>query len=85
VQELPRIINVAAPAAQHSPMFGHFPLSQMVCKQPADNADFILEYTSAEGNRLLSHFGFVAEGVFLSLFSIEKNQGLYRFPKLAEM
>ena len=31
VQILPKIINVAVPAPQHSPMFGQFPLSQIVC------------------------------------------------------
>ena len=30
VQILPRIINVAVPAPQHSPIFGQLPLSQMV-------------------------------------------------------
>jgi hypothetical protein len=31
VQTLPRIMKVAVPAPQHSPMFGQLPLSQMVC------------------------------------------------------
>src|ERR1017187_150925 len=31
VHIFPRIINVAVPAPQHSPLFGQFPLSQMVC------------------------------------------------------
>src|SRR5690554_8070128 len=31
VQILPRIMNVAVPAPQHSPIFGQFPLSHMVC------------------------------------------------------
>src|SRR5690606_21349652 len=31
VHILPKIINVAVPAPQHSPMFGQFPLSQIVC------------------------------------------------------
>src|SRR5690606_34736021 len=30
VQIFPSIINVAVPAPQHSPMFGQFPLSQIV-------------------------------------------------------
>ena len=30
VQTLPRIMNVAVPSPQHSPMLGQFPLSQMV-------------------------------------------------------
>src|SRR6478735_12549938 len=30
VQTFPRIINVAVPAPQHSPIFGQFPLSQIV-------------------------------------------------------
>jgi hypothetical protein len=67
---LPKIIKVAAPAAQHSPIFGHLPLSQIVCKQPADKADFIFEYTSAEGNVLLSHLGFVLKDEFLFRESI---------------
>ena len=33
VQISPAIINVAVPRLQHSPMFGHFPLVQMVCRQ----------------------------------------------------
>src|SRR6056297_3232087 len=31
VQISPKIINVAVPLFQHSPMFGHVPLVQMVC------------------------------------------------------
>ena len=31
VQTLPKIIKVAVPDPQHSPIFGQFPLSQMVC------------------------------------------------------
>lgn len=31
VQISPAIIKVAVPFVQHSPMFGHFPLEQMVC------------------------------------------------------
>src|SRR5690606_21139898 len=31
VQILPKIIKVAVPAPQHSPIFGQLPLSQMVC------------------------------------------------------
>src|ERR1700744_2641128 len=31
VQILPKIINVAVPAPQHSPILGQLPLSQMVC------------------------------------------------------
>src|SRR5690554_2369966 len=31
VQILPRIIKVAVPAPQHSPILGQFPLSQIVC------------------------------------------------------
>src|SRR5689334_21576049 len=31
VQIFPRIINVAVPAPQHSPILGQFPLSQIVC------------------------------------------------------
>jgi hypothetical protein len=30
VQMFPRIMKVAVPAPQHSPMFGQFPLSQIV-------------------------------------------------------
>ena len=31
VHILPKIIKVAVPAPQHSPIFGQLPLSQMVC------------------------------------------------------
>src|SRR5690606_34579772 len=31
VQMFPKIMNVAVPAPQHSPIFGQFPLSQIVC------------------------------------------------------
>jgi hypothetical protein len=31
VQMLPRIMKVAVPSPQHSPMFGQLPLWQMVC------------------------------------------------------
>src|SRR5690554_4348469 len=31
VQIFPNIINVAVPAPQHSPIFGQFPLSHIVC------------------------------------------------------
>ena len=32
VQIFPKIIKVAVPAPQHSPMFGQLPLSQIVCR-----------------------------------------------------
>ena len=39
VQILPKIIKVAVPAPQHSPIFGQFPLSQIVCKE----CDFVID------------------------------------------
>ena len=57
VQIFPRIINVAVPAPQHSPMFGQFPLSQMVCNLCLETISRTCAYSFPVGNLTLSQSG----------------------------
>src|SRR5450432_1612298 len=57
VQTSPRIINVAVPAAQHSPMLGHLALWQTVCRRFSLTRFSRLEYPSPAGIFILSHEG----------------------------
>src|SRR6185437_6930668 len=58
VQMLPRIIKVAVPSPQHSPIFGQLPLSQMVCNLCVSTKLRTCLYSSPIGNFTLSQFGF---------------------------
>src|SRR5690606_40135406 len=50
VQIFPRIIKVAVPAPQHSPMLGQFPLSQMVCSLCSSTKLLTCRYSFPTGN-----------------------------------
>src|SRR3954454_6169283 len=57
VQTSPRIINVAVPAAQHSPMFGHLALWQTVCNFCSLTRFSSLAYPAPLGIFIFSHAG----------------------------
>src|SRR5258706_6164543 len=57
VQTSPRIISVAVPAAQHSPMFGHLALWQTVCNCWSLTSLSSLENSSPPGIFILSQEG----------------------------
>src|SRR5262245_11586438 len=54
----PRIMNVAVPWCQHSPMFGHCASSQTVCRLSARIRPLRRWYPGEPGARTLSHSGF---------------------------
>src|SRR5215210_4836584 len=58
VQTSPRIISVAVPAAQHSPMFGHLADWQTVCNFWSLTRLNSFAYASPPGIFILSHEGF---------------------------
>lgn len=53
----PKIIKVAVPAPQHSPIFGQFPLSQMVCNWYWSTKPLTLRYSGPVGNLTLNQEG----------------------------
>src|SRR5690606_6341374 len=57
VQTLPRIIKVAVPAPQHSPIFGQLPLSQIVCSLYSSTSFRTLRYSFPTGSLTLSQSG----------------------------
>ena len=57
VQMLPRIMNVAVPSPQHSPMLGQCPLSQMVCSLCSDTMLRTSLYASPVGSLTRNHLG----------------------------
>ena len=57
VQMLPRIMNVAVPAPQHSPMLGQLPLSQMVCSLCSSTRRRTAAYSSPTGSFTRSQSG----------------------------
>ena len=57
VQMLPRIMNVAVPSPQHSPMLGQWPLSQMVCSLCSETMLRTSRYASPVGSFTRSHLG----------------------------
>ncbi len=67
---LPKIIKVAVPSVQHSPMFGQLPEVQMVCSLYWSTKPRNSVYFLPVGNFTLSHFGLgagLAIGVSISL------------------
>src|SRR6185503_13237834 len=67
VHTLPRIMKVAVPAPQHSPILGQLPLSQMVCSLCLDTMFLTFRYSSPMGSFTLSQSGlrgFSIAGVF---------------------
>ena len=63
VQMLPKIIKVAVPAPQHSPIFGQLPLSQMVCNLCVSTRLRTCAYSLPTGNLTLNQSGLRAFSV----------------------
>src|SRR5688572_23960536 len=59
VQTFPNIIKVAVPALQHSPIFGQFPLEQMVCNLCSSTMFLTFLYSSPMGKLTRSQSGFL--------------------------
>src|SRR5690554_7007849 len=57
VHILPRIMKVAVPSVQHSPMFGQDPEVQMVCKSYLSTKPRNSVYFLPTGSFTRSHFG----------------------------
>src|SRR5690625_7127392 len=57
VQMFPKIIKVAVPSVQHSPMFGHEPEVQIVCKSYLSTKPRNSVYFLATGSLSLNHLG----------------------------
>ena len=57
VQTLPRIMNVAVPSAQHSPMFGQRASSQTVLSASSRRTCFVFAYVEPAPIRTFSHSG----------------------------
>src|SRR6476620_11378286 len=64
VQMLPRIINVAVPSPQHSPILGQLPEVQIVLRLYLSTSPRSSVYFCPIGNLTLSHFGFPVGSVF---------------------
>ena len=58
VQILPRIIRVAVPRDQHSPILGHWALWQTVCNWLSSTRFLTLAYSGPEGSFARNQFGF---------------------------
>ena len=58
VQTLPKIIKVAVPSLQHSPIFGQLPEVQMVCKSYLSTRLLSSVYFLPVGNFTRNHLGF---------------------------
>ena len=59
VHTFPRIIKVAVPSPQHSPILGQLPEVQMVCKSYLSTKPLNSVYFLPVGNLTRSHFGFL--------------------------
>ena len=59
VQMLPRIINVAVPSPQHSPILGQLPLAQIVFNLYLSTKPLSSVYFLPTGNFTRNHFGFL--------------------------
>src|SRR5450432_3635303 len=68
VHVLPKIIKVAVPAPQHSPMLGQLPLSQIVCSLCSLTIFLTLRYSSPIGNLTRNQSGFVRRTPFGVIF-----------------
>jgi hypothetical protein len=67
VQMSPPIINVAVPRPQHSPILGHLPLEQIVCKQCDSTIFRVCENLSFPPNFIFSQSGFFICSMFYFL------------------
>src|SRR5690554_3425564 len=66
VQIFPKIINVAVPSPQHSPIFGQLPDVQIVCSLYLSTKLLKAVYFFPVGNFTRNHFGFAVTGLFVS-------------------
>src|SRR5665213_1877089 len=92
VQILPSIIKVAVPSPQHSPMFGQFPLSQMVCNLCVSTICLTCLYSSPIGSLTLNQLGlrgfsavtgFNSSIIYFEIFYLKNVNGIYfLFPKM---
>src|SRR5690606_10997150 len=57
VQTFPKIMKVAVPSPQHSPIFGQLPEVQMVCNWYLSTKPRLSEYFLPVGNLARSHLG----------------------------
>src|SRR5215204_3384840 len=62
VQIFPRIMKVAVPAPQHSPILGQLPLSQIVCSLCVSTRLLTCLYSSPMGSLTRSQSGFFCLG-----------------------
>ena len=69
VQIFPKIINVAVPSAQHSPMLGQLPEVQMVLSLYLSTRPLSSVYFLPVGSFTLIHFGFPSPLFFFSKVS----------------
>jgi hypothetical protein len=72
----PRIMKLAVPALQHSPLFGQLPEVQIVFRSCSSMVCFTFEYFSPWGNG-----DFNQSGSLLSFCLFCSSIGLLRFPK----
>ena len=70
VQILPRIMTVAVPRDQHSPMFGHWALLHTVCRSFVSTISRTALYSTLVGSLARSHSGL---RLFMSGGSVPKN------------
>ena len=74
VHTLPKIIKVAVPSLQHSPMLGQLPEVQIVCKSYLSTRLLSSVYFLPVGNLTRNHFGFglctgaAMVSVFITIF-----------------
>ena len=59
VHTSPKIMNVAVRLLQHSPLFGHLPLLQIVCRQCCSTIRDTSAYDEVSGSLILSQSGFI--------------------------
>ena len=92
---LPKIMNVAVPSPQHSPMLGQWPLSQIVWSLCSDTMLRTSRYASPVGSLTRSHLGFgtrtlgaelldaggVADMLFVNAWKDKGRKGLFNAPR----
>ena len=71
VQTFPKIINVAVPSPQHSPMFGQLPDVQIVFNLYLSTKLLSSVYFCPIGNFTFNHFGFPTGKTFSKTDSIK--------------
>src|SRR5947199_5138714 len=84
VQRSPAIMKVAVPWLQHSQRFGHWALSQTVCKCKSEMSALVEKKTGFDGSRTLIQGGFCAWCKAGSIFAqdIEQNYNVKKVTKV---